>query len=1096
MTLPIIKTHRILSSTFALLVATLATSLHAIWQISPNTPLEQSPNGSFVIVPQTQDYANTGFTLHNRESLSAAYVVRQPDARPRLFSADQTKLYFTVYSEGLFTLDLETGSIRQLAALPNILALMMNDATGSVSVLSSLPNTDAQILHSIDASGNHPPEVLAKFTADAHPSNEFLGILPSSKLAHALIITREYGPPPSQWESTVMGDFRFTEISLATGETTNFSRLTAPSDSFHLLDNYRWTNDQHTLLEIGNGPYYQLDPYVGKITRTLDLPGVKFRLYPGRQVVALRTVTEEGETRHYQDFLQSGTLKTIRNLLVNEPGVWPDRAPKLLETLDLKEFPSPITYTNYAFHPSKPEFFATDSDENVYFFRAARSGLKRQNRGSGADTVRYTPDGDSVLFERLFDPVTEQTKAANFPAPGSLAYQDPPLRTPDPVYTADHQFSPDGQWLIKINNRDATLHRFGEAKIVSYLGGVKGGFDAPLPKYRFSTDQTRLFRIIRHLSWDEYDNLVINHQLEAIPFDPSNEYPEPIWTVDIPHSDLIWLDETVFSYIQLLDTSSGELLRLDPESGQLSSLKITGFDTANFTNGFDAVSTNVIWNADSTKAYVASGPQVTSLDFTNNTPKASSTKLPSGAQKLHRYGDGRHLIAQLKTGPLVFLDTKTDSLSMALHLEFYDLASGNYLAFTPVGKFDASSALLQTGQLLQGTRPIPLPSIIERNFEPDLLSTALGPDAVAADNQLAAYIQPPSISVSEQWVSALERRIRIATESKQHPIANVSIYQNEKLVLTFTPTEKHSIRESPVISLLLEQNRFKVVSTNTAGVSVTSQEIIIDPPEALIREKIAARRPPILHLLAVGIDKYRNTEYNLNFAEADAASVLEKIKTANTNLFADIKVHHLESANATHDNILTAFESIRTDAHPHDAFVFYFAGHGVMSSSDSQFYLIPHDVTRIYGASQSLTQNGISANQLRDLSAGIKAQKQLFLLDACNSGGALQAFAQRGASQEKALAQLARATGTHWIAASSANQFATEFADLGHGAFTHTLLQALGGAADTGDQRITINELKAYLESELPTITQKYKGTPQYPTSYGHGQDFPIAIVP
>ena len=76
------------------------------------------------------------------------------------------------------------------------------------------------------------------------------------------------------------------------------------------------------------------------------------------------------------------------------------------------------------------------------------------------------------------------------------------------------------------------------------------------------------------------------------------------------------------------------------------------------------------------------------------------------------------------------------------------------------------------------------------------------------------------------------------------------------------------------------------------------------------------------------------------------------------------------------------------------------------------------------------------------------------------------------------------------------DQLATEFADLGHGAFTYTLLEALNGQADTGDQRVTVNELKAFLETELPAVSKRYKGSPQYPSSYGYGQDFPIALLP
>ena len=100
----------------------------------------------------------------------------------------------------------------------------------------------------------------------------------------------------------------------------------------------------------------------------------------------------------------------------------------------------------------------------------------------------------------------------------------------------------------------------------------------------------------------------------------------------------------------------------------------------------------------------------------------------------------------------------------------------------------------------------------------------------------------------------------------------------------------------------------------------------------------------------------------------------------------------------------------------------------------------------------------------------------------------------RGAAEEKAIAQLARSSGTHWLTASGSEQFATEFAQLGHGAFTYALLEGLSGRADTGDGRITVNELKAFLESEVPEITQKHKGTPQFPSSYGFGQDFPVVI--
>jgi uncharacterized caspase-like protein len=166
-----------------------------------------------------------------------------------------------------------------------------------------------------------------------------------------------------------------------------------------------------------------------------------------------------------------------------------------------------------------------------------------------------------------------------------------------------------------------------------------------------------------------------------------------------------------------------------------------------------------------------------------------------------------------------------------------------------------------------------------------------------------------------------------------------------------------------------------------------------------------------------------------------------------------------------------------------------------MSSADKpQFYIAPYEMTQLYGDDSTLRRAGVSSNELLRYSRDIAAQKQLFILDACQAEGALATVALRGAAEEKAIAQLARSTGTHWLTATGSEQFATEFDKLGHGAFTYTLLEGLKGAADSGDGIVSVNELKAYIEARVPEVTAEHKGEAQYPASYGYGQDFPLAI--
>ena len=47
----------------------------------------------------------------------------------------------------------------------------------------------------------------------------------------------------------------------------------------------------------------------------------------------------------------------------------------------------------------------------------------------------------------------------------------------------------------------------------------------------------------------------------------------------------------------------------------------------------------------------------------------------------------------------------------------------------------------------------------------------------------------------------------------------------------------------------------------------------------------------------------------------------------------------------------------------------------------------------------------------------------------------------------------------------------------------------------TKDQKITVNEMKTYVEERVPELSEQYHGSAQYPTSFSFGQDFPIVLV-
>lgn len=294
------------------------------------------------------------------------------------------------------------------------------------------------------------------------------------------------------------------------------------------------------------------------------------------------------------------------------------------------------------------------------------------------------------------------------------------------------------------------------------------------------------------------------------------------------------------------------------------------------------------------------------------------------------------------------------------------------------------------------------------------------------------------------------------------------------------------------VSLLSGTNEIRAVAVNPDGVE--------SPPETRAVTFGGTKPAAKLYLLMVGLNEYKNPRFNLDFCRPDVDALADAIARRTESLFSDIRVEKLYDAEATAENITAMLETIAEEAEADDVFVFGFAGHGAMSEGDGgrdpEFYVIPHDVTQIYGNDDLLAERALSATKLREMAARIPARKQLMVLDACQSGGVVESFAVRGAAEERALAQLARSSGMYVLASTRTEQFATETKELGHGIFTYALLEGFEGNGDgNGDGKITVKEMEAWLNERVPELSEKHTGAAQYPNSFARGQDFPIGLT-
>ena len=287
------------------------------------------------------------------------------------------------------------------------------------------------------------------------------------------------------------------------------------------------------------------------------------------------------------------------------------------------------------------------------------------------------------------------------------------------------------------------------------------------------------------------------------------------------------------------------------------------------------------------------------------------------------------------------------------------------------------------------------------------------------------------------------------------------------------------------LPMLAGENVFEVSAFSKKGIASKMQEV-------KLFSKLGGL-PPKCHMLIVGINEYENEMLRLRYARPDAESVTELFGKDKSMPYDQISIHTIYDKDASKQSILDTLAMISKNIALQDVFIFYYAGHGSMV--DDMFYFIPSDMSRLFDKN-SLDKSGLSANELQLKFQDIKALKQVVIMDACQSGASVEILAQRGLLREKAMAQLSRSTGVHVLAAAGTEQYAMEYQHLGHGLFTYMLLEGLQGKADGApkDGKVTIYELKSYLDDQVPQYSQEYSGQAQYPYTFSKGNDFPIII--
>jgi hypothetical protein len=247
--------------------------------------------------------------------------------------------------------------------------------------------------------------------------------------------------------------------------------------------------------------------------------------------------------------------------------------------------------------------------------------------------------------------------------------------------------------------------------------------------------------------------------------------------------------------------------------------------------------------------------------------------------------------------------------------------------------------------------------------------------------------------------------------------------------------------------------------------------------------------------VVIGVGRYERSEITpLQYTVADAEAVSEALlsrggfKKENVLLMTD-----RTEKKPTLRNVKWALGTfLARSAKKDDLVVIYFSGHGApevdprgIESDGLAKYLVPIDADP-----GDLYSTALPMDELQTIFERIEARRVVVFLDSCYSGAAGgRTFASRRTRNARVddlfLDRLTRSSGRVIITAARAAEVSIELPELGHGIFTHYLLQGLKGAADLDrDGIVALQELYQYLEQQVSQRSRAAGGN-QHPVLKG-----------
>lgn len=498
------------------------------------------------------------------------------------------------------------------------------------------------------------------------------------------------------------------------------------------------------------------------------------------------------------------------------------------------------------------------------------------------------------------------------------------------------------------------------------------------------------------------------------------------------------------------------------------------------------------------------------------------TPLHAVAWAVNLTADGRLALAALGDGTLRWYRVADGSEMLAL----FAARDGRWIAWTPEGYFDNSPGAenlvgyhINRGH--SGSPEFVVSGQIHRGFyRPDLVTLKIKGEDIGRDVQktgdarsLVAGRVPPGLRFlgwctkgecaepgssppagdAPQVITVRDPRVtlRVGVEDRGGGAGRVVLKRNTAVIQTRSTSsanqeggrvEEHSVALEPGENLI-------TITAYDPSQSIESGA----PIRFVIRYVEAPPEAPVLHVLSIGIDRYRSGDVTeLVNAAGDARAIAELLPRIRQGLFREAQMTVLLNEQATLAGIRHAFERVAAAAQPEDVVLLFLAGHGVIS--DGRYSFLPYDLPAL--DARGLREGALGQETLGDLLASLPTSRAAVLIDTCHAGAVAAPDAVLRQSRDRAwVGALGYNTGRFVLAGTTTQQEALD-GIAGHGVFTAVVLDGLNGLADrrpkgNEDGRVDVVELTRYAEVRVPEEAAKIAPThAQRAVGFFAGSDF------